>query len=320
MTPTEWEFQRLAFLRGLTEGGHFKRLEAGFEGEEKFYRLLQEFGLKHWVILRNIWFHDDSDFECDFILVTWHAVYLFEVKNYYGRFVYENGECFSRGVAITYNPVNQARNTIVHLRNVTRVFSRDVEVRGALVFIGEHNQVEIRDDIDYIDILKSNDVYQFIQEIIRREQTFGGRKINIDAFANYYAKQRIVNPYMSRPFTADEMLHARKGIYCAKCDRKVALIRDRYLKCTCGLHEPREEAIVRTACEYGVLTYGRNFTVSDIHNFIGDGLGRIYLNKLLNKYFLKIESAKIYTYGNLGRDYPIISDKFLFALPKILIY
>ena len=116
MYPSEYVFEKHAILRGLSQGEQFKRMEAGFYGEEKFHQYLTKFGLEHWTILRNKWLKNDGHFECDFIVITRYAIYVFEVKNYFGKFVYKNGQSYSRGRAITYNPINQARNARLHLQ------------------------------------------------------------------------------------------------------------------------------------------------------------------------------------------------------------
>ena len=320
MVPTVYNFQCIAFLRGLTTDREFKRHEVGYKGEEKFYRYLQEFGMSHWVILRNVWFNDDSDFECDFVLLTWHGVYLFEVKNYYGKFIYENGESSSRGVPITYNPINQTRNATIHLRNLTSEFSRRIDIHGTLVFIGDHNDVEIRDDIDYIDILTTNTVYQFIHEIKLKEKAHKGHRIDMKALADYYLDLQIQNPYMSQPLTVDEMTKAKRGVFCSRCQKKVQITRSDYVKCTCGFHESKEEAIVRTACEYGVLTYDRNFKISDIRNFIDFQVSFSYLDEILSKHFTIASDSKAKSFCNTTRDITNLGNEFQFALPKMFIY
>ena len=36
-----------------------------------------------------------------------------------------------------------------------------------------------------------------------------------------------------------------------------------------GMYEPREEAIVRTICEYGVINNEQNLTTSELTKFFG---------------------------------------------------
>ena len=315
MYPTEYEFQKQAILRGLSNDRNFKRIEAGFQGEEKFYKYLKEFGSKHWVILRNQWLKNDSHFECDFILITGHAVYVFEVKNYYGKFVYENGQSYSRGRAITYNPINQARNARLHLQQLLHHYT----VKGALVFIGKHNQVCINDEINDIDILETNEVYEFIQSIKREEELHNGRYHNTSDIVQHLQKYRIDPPYHPAPYTRADMEKAKKGIFCANCQQKVAVNRNKYVICPCGLHESKEEAVIRTACEYGVLTYGQSFVVRDIYNFLGQEVSIDYVRILLRGHFKIVPNSKILTFQNLNREISQLSTSFEFELPKMII-
>lgn len=318
--PTEYEIQKIAVLRGLIQDEeriqNFRRFEAGVKGEDKFHQYLLEFGLGHWVILRNRWFHDNSPFECDLILITSHAIYVFEVKNYYGKFIYENGQCSSRGVQITYNPVNQARNATIHLRNILRQYT----VKGALIFIGEHNQVEIKDVIDYLDILECNEVYQYIQTIVAEERQHTGYRIKADEVIAHLEQFKIDPPYLTKPYTRKEMANVQPGVFCANCQQKVWMKRGQYIRCTCGLRESKEEAIIRTACEYGVLTYSRDFTVRDIYDFVGGETSIDYVRKVLLKHFETVPGTAVLTFKNLIHEYALLAGLFHIERPKMMVY
>ena len=85
-----------------------------------------------------------------------------------------------------------------------------------------------------------------------------------------------------------------------------------YIHCDCGSHESREEAIVRSACEYGVLTYDRNFSTGDISEFIGREASSSYIQRILAKHFHSSHKSSYSFYKNIGRDYPFIQKKFTF--------
>lgn len=319
--PTAYEFQKTAVERGLIttkkELQQFQRIKAGEMGENKFNEWLKHFGKNHWVSIRNAWFNDFADFECDSLLLTRHCLYHFEIKHYYGKFVYENGACSSRGVPITYNPINQARNTTLHLKNIMASFSKTIPVKGVLVFIGEHSQVDIKDDINYIDILECNEVYQYIQDIIE-EESRSPHILNTQKVAAHLEKHEIVNPYQLLPYSREEMKKVKKGAFCNSCTRSLKLTRANYFECSCGYCESRECTIIRTACEYGVLTFGTPFTIQDIRGFLGNEISINHLRKTLNKHFTQVVGAKVTTYYNLGRLQSHLSSVFTFDLPNIM--
>lgn len=322
--PTSEEFLKIAYNRGLLhteeELRNYRRVQAGADGEDKFHEILKEVGREHWGILRNTWFHHFSNFECDSIVITASGVFVFEVKKYHGKFVYDNGQCSSRGVDITYNPINQANNALTHLRNLTRKFSSAIDVRGVLVFIGEHNQVFIQDDIDYIEILECNEVYDFIQEMVREENRSGKYSINIDKLVQHYKRHEVPHPYPPKAYTSKLLDFARTGFSCARCASFDITVTRSHIICPCGLHEPREEAFVRTACEYGVLTYGDNFTVPQIRQFIKQQVSYNNLVKILVKHFKQVTGTKVLTFENFGRDYLKVKTQFDLPLPKQLVF
>lgn len=246
-------------------------------------------------------------------MMTNHCVYVFEIKNYFGKFEYRNGECSSRGIGITYNPINQARNTTIHLRNLLS----PVPVKGALVFIGEHNQIEIADEIEYIDILCRNDIYQYIQDIIVEENN--NRKV-IDSrqILNVLESHSIKKPYQLAPYSKEQIKAAKTGVSCCRCN-KFELAKKSYFRCVCGQYESIEEAIVRSICEYGVLTYGNNFTVTEIHHFINKAIARVSLIKVLDKHFELDLIQSILTYHNYNEHYAAIRGQFKFKLRRYLV-
>ena len=300
-SPNEYDFLKIAIQRGLVteqdEIAQFKRIESGRKGENAFAEIIKQFAQENWLFKRNLWLHDFSDFECDYLLITTHCVYVFEIKNYFGKFEYRNGQCKSRGVAITYNPVNQAHNATIHLRNLLG----GVPVKGVLVFIGEHNQVVIHDDIDYIDILCRNDVYQYIQDIISEEKQ-SQMRIDSQSIISKLRSHKINNPYAIEPFASADMTEENSGIFCDRCGAILTMTRKIYINCQCGFEEYREHLIIRSACEYSLLTYGTNFTVSAIHNFLGNVLSRSYLKSILQKYFTSIPNQKVLTFKNSSQN------------------
>ncbi len=317
--PTEYEFQKIAIHRKLitsqNELNQFKRIEAGALGEIQFAQVMNDFGLPQWSYLQNIWLKDHATFECDYILVTNHCVYIFEIKNYFGVFEYQNGQCKSRGVDISYNPLNQIHNATVHLKNLLRNYSYNIPVKGVLVFIGEHNKVLIHDDINYIDIISSNEVYAYIQCIIHEER-MRQVSINTDYLLKYLEEFEVVNPYTVTPYSPSDITKQHTGLYCKMCAEKLRVTRNLYIECSCGFQEYREHLIVRTACDYGVLTHGTNFVVRDIWHFAGSSPSHDYVKKVLLKHFNIVQNERILTLENYGQPLYNLTNHFSFEKPN----
>lgn len=319
LTPTELDSMRIKVQRGLANGkddlDKLRRLDVGEEGERKLIQKLEEFGKSHWVLIRNLRLKEFTTFESDLVLATSHCVYVIEVKNYTGKFEYNQGDSYFNGKELNSNIVQQIRNAYMNMKNICGKFSSKIPVKGILVFIGENNQVTIQSEVKNISILTLTDLYDFIKNIAREEQQSPFPQINVGKLIAHLEKFETPNNYLPIPLSAEQLQNAKRGIHCSRCLRYDVKIKRNYVECACGLHEPREEAVVRTICEYGVLTYDRDFTKGDLMKFIGEDISLDSLQRILAKHFKQMLNGRYTTYLNLKLPYYKIVHLFLITKP-----
>lgn len=319
--PTELDFQRITVQREITTSKDvldtLRRLESGTSGEDLFVQKLEEFGKPDWTIIRNLRLKDYSTFEVDVVLITRNCVYIFEVKNYTGHFEFNQGDSYFNGMELNSNIVQQTRNALVNMRNICGKFFREITVQGALVFIGENNQVSIQSDTGDVQILKLTDLYAFIKNIIAEEHSFTFPQFHSEKLIAHLETFETENNYLPVPLTDEEVARARSGIYCARCLSYAVEITKNYVICSCGLHEPREEAMIRTICEYGVLTHNRDFSTGKILKLIGNGTSEIFTRNILNKYFPRKLNGRYTNYKNMKLPYHKIQHLFEITSPQL---
>lgn len=317
--PTLFDFETIAMARGLIQSREdlyaFKRLDSGVKGEEKVVRLLKEYGKDHWKVLQNTWMDYYGAFESDLILLTNHCCYIFEIKNYTGKFVYENGICTINGRKISSNPIQQARRAFLNLQSICSEAPESIPIKGAIIFIGENNQVHIHSDIEDIDVLQLTDLHEYIQVMIQEERDQTRNTLPSKKLIKHFEKYETANPFKPQPISPEKMTKSRVGIHCAKCHSYDITINRQYIICKCGLHEPREEAIIRTICEYGVLNFDRNFSIGEIMKFIDGQASYTYLQKVLSKHFNSTQKTKYTFYHNKKLPYHKIYNEFDIKLP-----
>lgn len=81
---------------------------------------------------------------------------------------------------------------------------------------------------------------------------------------------------------------ARSGILCENCDSwRVDVISRRYhILCkNCGRQEPKQRAVLRTICDYGVLYHDRPLTKNAVTEFIGEPSLEFIIKRTLLNYF-----------------------------------
>lgn len=319
---TALEFYTIAYTRGLLappdEIDDFASLKKGEMGELKLLEYIEECGLSHWKILRNLWLSDGRSFECDVVVITKNCVYIFEVKNYVGNFSYREGACIFNNIKMDYDIIQQARKSFLKLHKICQDFSTSIPVKGALVFINERNQVTINSPVSDIDILPVTDVYQYINQMKVDEQARNYYPFNTAKLIQHLAQYEIANPFHPEAYSKVEMSRSRKGISCANCQSYDVRIEKFYVNCACGMHESKEEAIVRAACDYGVLTYDRNFTSGDIYRFLNYQITQKYIGKILTRHFKRSTNHSYKYFINENLTYNNRCQQFKFQFPKRL--
>ena len=86
------------------------------------------------------------------LLLTTAGVYLFEIKNYTGQFEFRKNQCLINGKKVGHNAIAQAQKVSVNIKSILNDTSLSVNVQGAAIFIGSHNEVIIHDPVEEIEI------------------------------------------------------------------------------------------------------------------------------------------------------------------------
>lgn len=312
--PTQLEFLEVVNHRGkdfyTKEKALYKSLKAGFDGQEKLVFYLEKYGQSHWTILQNVWLDYFGTFESDLILITNHSIYVFEIKNYSGTFIYDEGKCYYNKFETSINPVEQARVCMVNLKNMLSKKYRNIQVKSAVIFTGDDNDIQIKSHVQDIDIINRTQILNYIRQIADEEKSSRTHRITADDLIRSLAPYEIPNPYSLAPLTDEELSHIIGGIYCTNCLSYDVKTLKLWITCSCGFHEPRDEAIIRTICDYGVLTYGKNLKRIELEKFIGEDNSISYLKKILYDHFDANQNFSGTTYVNKNLLYSRIHHQF----------
>ncbi|SHE32229.1 Nuclease-related domain-containing protein [Atopostipes suicloacalis DSM 15692] len=313
--PTRLEVLRELLKReGLEQDKNLRedylRLEKGAEGEQDLVNYLEKYGEAHWVILRNVWLDFYGEFEIDLLLITRGGLYSFEVKNYSGNLELIDSQCRMNGHSIGQNPFSQAQKVPVQLKEMFKHQSRHPEIQGVLVFIGENNHVTIQDQVSGIQVLCRNELMHYIWQIARQERNYLGYPVEVDTVLAALRSYEIGKPSKEKeiPQTAKEYL--RKGVCCCYCGSFDVKAKNGYVICSCGMHEPKTEAILRTICEYGIIYHEKNLTTTGLTDFFDGFITRKTISRYLNKYFERVGSYKGAEYLNKKKSIADVCQNF----------
>ena len=316
------DFYREMDLRGALDSekqAELYRLERGAVGEKLVVDYLEEFGPDDWLTLTNLWLYEYGLFEVDCLLLTETAIYVFEIKNYNGDFKYANSQCYFSDDVIGHNPISQIQRCKVNLQNILLQAGIRVPVHALLVFTGDHADIDIQDYIEDLTVLTINQLRKRIYSIAEDEQIKRGRgehRLNHDKILRVLERGKRPSPYQPKPLTPTDQSRLRKGIKCAKCGHFDLDSTRSYLVCSCGMHEPREMAIVRTICEYGVLNFDKELVPSEVVSLFNNIVSVKTIKRYLAKYFEPANARYRTTYLNSATTFDKLFHQFEFKASR----
>lgn len=294
--------KRKAFVHHSDLRDELLRQERGAAGEEILFDYIRGIAPDHWIVLKNVWIKYYGIFECDVLLITHAGFYIFEVKNYSGRFEVDQhvGKHGSKNVG--NNVISQALKITINLREILHKQMSSLDVIGTAAFVGINNKVVIKDEINSLNILNPNEVQEFIWDIRTAEYDYRGYQIDSDLILDILSQYEISNPYPPEKDIPEEVFQSiREGVCCGRCGNFEIDASKKYLDCDCGMIEPRQEAILRTICEYGVLNYRKDLKTTELTNFFNDEVGRSSLLQYLKEHFERIGNNRSAGFINKGR-------------------
>ena len=295
-----------------------RRLENGNSGEQAVLAFIEEFGEEHWVIRKNLWLDYYGKFECDLLLITNAGLYTFEVKNYRGKFDFRNSQCLINGKKVGHNAIAQAQKVHINIAQIFRDAFHHFNTQGVLTFIGQHNEVVIYDELEDLHVVMANQLRNYIWDIVKVEKNYLEAPVDIQTVIQLLEKFETDDPFTADTIPNEIAQQVQKGICCSNCGRFDVDVNKQYIACQCGMFEPREEAIVRTICEYGVIHYKQDLTAKNLDIFFNGDVSRKNLTKYLNKHFERIGSNRDTRYLNKRLPFHHIYHQFSLNSVKYL--
>lgn len=274
------------------------RLDMGNQGEQKVLSYIQQFGCEHWQVIPNLWLDYFGKFECDLLLLTTAGIYPFEIKNYTGKFEFRKSQCLINGKKIGHNAIAQAQKVYINIKSILDGASIPVNLQGAVIFIGSHNEVVIHDSIEDIDIVRSTQLRNYIWKIAQEERSYHGAPIDFQKIIQALNIFKTENPFGQDNIPENIKARVHKGILCSHCGSFNLKTNLSYISCKCGMHEPRENAIVRTICEYGVIHHNKDLTIAELVEFFDGDISRSTIRKYLKKHFAQVGNSRSIKYIN----------------------
>lgn len=299
--PTKIELYQELLIRGALsteQAQELEQLQFGQEGEQTLIDYFRMYGESHWSVFQNVWVDYYGKFEVDCLLITSNQIYLFEVKNYKGQYVYENSQCRCNGQKIGHNAISQTQKSYINFTNFLRQNKINVPVTGVLLFTGIDCEVTIHDEIGDLKVVRRNQLRNFIHKIKHDERNYRKDRVDIDSLRQVLDDFEIHNPFLPDAIPSEIVSRIRNGVRCSHCHSFEVDALKMYVCCLCGIYEPIENAIIRTICEFALIHFDSDLLINDLVIFFNGDYSRGTIKKYMDKHFTQISFGRNMKYAN----------------------
>ncbi|WP_251636879.1 nuclease-related domain-containing protein [Sporosarcina sp. NCCP-2716] len=273
------------------ESRRFQNLKKGIEGEKRFDSLTET--IQNGVLLlRDLCLeYQHSIFQIDTLMISEKKIYLFEVKNYEGEYVFENGEfrVLASGQEIL-NPLHQLNRSVTLLRSLLNSLGFQIPIQGYLAFVND--QFTLYQAPAEGLILLPSQLKRFMAHIDRTPSILDSRHGKI---AERLRERHLPNPPNER-LPKYEYIQLRKGILCRDCrsfmERKGAQL----VTCaTCETAESAEHSVLRSVGEFVRLFPDKRITTGLIQDWCRIIDSRKSIRRVLSRHY-KASGGRRYRY------------------------
>ncbi|WP_428910232.1 nuclease-related domain-containing protein [Niallia sp. Krafla_26] len=262
---------------------HYFNLKKGYEGELMFDSLTEKLQCECLILNDLLLKLNSTLFQIDTIIIIPEMIYLFEVKNFEGDYLFENERLYKKPKSEITNPLTQLSRGESLFRQLLQSLGHNIHVEASLVFINP--EFTLYQAPQNKPIILPTQVNRCLRKINSNSSTLKDRhRILADKLISLYIPD---SPFKQIPNYNFDHLH--KGIGCGKCNSLSNIVINTKCVCqACGYEEIVEYAVMRLVKEAQLLFPNQAITTNTIHSWckIIDSKKRIRL--ILDKNFKSV--------------------------------
>lgn len=267
-----------------------KYLTRGYQGEAEFLLWFKQYGSEHALVLPNYWFHDGKTMETDFLIITEGTWYAVDVKNFAGKFVYKNEECWLNDYLLDENFFHSMSTRVRKLQRIASEVSHGIKVVGVMAFINEHCQVEVDCQVDF-DIVFRNQLKNYLTNIKQYRPLPADYIMLTDSVLSRY---KTISPFRPIGLKPEEFAQLRKGICCPHCHSFEHRVTRNFVQCiACDYRQSKHEAVLEAVRDlrHVFIDNEEMLTATNVLNYMNQMVKRRTVNRVLASHFPKISGG-----------------------------
>lgn len=268
---------------------YYLSLKKGFEGEILFDSFLADLQYECLILCDLLLQVNNTVFQIDTLVIIGDSIYVFEVKNFEGDYLYDSDhdKFYLRPRTEISNPYNQLRRTESLLRQLLQSHGFNINIEAAVVFVNpEFTLYQAPTNRPFI---FPSQINRYLRKLSANPSRLQRKhKLLAEKLMDQHLEE---SPYSQVPAYKYEQL--RKGITCGGCGAFGVGVEGTKIICSkCGYWEKTETALLRSIEEFILLFPKEKITTKIIQNWCNEVVSLRSFQRILEKYFKKIGSRR----------------------------
>jgi hypothetical protein len=276
------------------ENRYFHSLDKGYKGEVQF-DLMTEKLTNSCLILNELLFEvEKTTFQIDTMIIFAETVYVFEIKNNSGDYIYKaDGLTSTTTGTVIKNPLDQLNRSKILFKKLLSQIGNNLPFKAFVVYVNpEFTLYQAPPDLPFIFPTQLKRLFNELSS--QQGKITNGHKKLASKLVELHQTESSFNKLP--PYDYHQL---KKGISCSECDSFSVTIQGHFLLCNCGNKEKVESAVIRNVNEVKLLFPDLQITTPLIQDWcmvIGDGKR---ISRILRKNYNFTEKKKGRTYTSV---------------------
>jgi Nuclease-related domain len=268
------------------ESAYYLNLEKGYYGEKMFDEWIGDL-TNEWLVLNDLQLeYNNTFFQIDSLIISSEKIYLFEVKNYEGDFIYDNERFYTKTKTEIKNPLLQLKRCESLFRRLLQDLGITYPIESHLIFINpEFHLYQSPLDLPIISPTQLNRFKNYLNSNTLRVETKHSNLAN-KLLSIHLSK----SPFIRLPQYKYDLLN--KGITCRDCFSITKLIDGKIVCTECGCKETIATGVLRNIKEFALLFPERKLTTDSIFEWCKVAKSKKIIRHILSKNYTLIGHGK----------------------------
>lgn len=261
---------------------YYFNLKKGYEGEVMFDSFTEKLQCECLILNDLLLQINNTTFQIDTLIIS-DTIYLFEVKNFEGDYVYESDKLYKKPKFEVINPLHQLSRSESLLRQLLQSLGFNLPIEASIVFINPEFTL-------YQAPLNKPFIYP--TQIRRYLEKLNDQPLKLKERHKILADQLISLHIADSPFSqvpSYDYDQLEKGITCLKCHSFSIYAEGKNCVCNeCRHKELVPSAVLRSVKEFKLLFPNQKVTTKAIHEWCRVVESKKRIKRILEKNFKKI--------------------------------